>query len=157
MLRRTLSLAAASLIFSAQALWADDLFLEIREIGDQIECSCGCSSTVSTCNMMGCHIRVPINEDIEAGLKAGQSQEEILEAVYAKYGDEMRVEPRSEGFGIVGWAMPFVLLLAGFGIIPFVVRRWRTTAQSPTGQQPVSDQVVDKYRDEIERNLEELE
>lgn len=157
MLRRTLSLATAALVISVHALWADDLYLEIRAVGDQIECTCGCSSTVSTCNMMGCHIRVPINEDIEAGLKAGQSQEQILEAVYEKYGNEMRVVPRTEGFGIVGWAMPFVLLLGGFGIIPFVVRRWRKSSHSSAGPQPVSDQVVDKYRDEIERNLEELE
>ena len=111
MLQRMYSLPAAVALLAASSAWADDMYLKVRAIGNHIECTCGCSSTISTCNMVGCHIRVPINEEIEAGIEAGRSQEDILAAVYEKYGEEMRVEPRREGFGIVGWAMPFVSLL----------------------------------------------
>ncbi len=153
----TLGLTAALALLAAAAAWADEMYLKVRAVGDHIECTCGCSSTISTCNMVGCHVRVPINEQIEAGLEAGQSQEEILAAVYEKYGEEMRVEPRREGFGIVGWVMPFVSLLAGLAVIPFVVRRWRRNARAHTASAPVSDRVVDRYRGEIERQLEEME
>ncbi len=144
-------------MLAASAVQADEMYLKVRKIGDHIECTCGCSSTISTCNMVGCHIRVPINEEIEAGIEAGQPQEEILAAVYEKYGEQMRVEPQREGFGIVGWAMPFVSLLAGLAVIPFVVRRWRLNARARRVSEPVSDRVVDQYRDEIERQLEEME
>lgn len=156
--RRSPSLTAVlALLAVAAAAQADEMYLKVRAVGDHIECTCGCSSTVSTCNMIGCHVRTPINEDIEAGIVAGQSQEEILTAVYKKYGEEMRVEPRREGFGIVGWAMPFVLLLAGMAGIPFVVRRWRLNARTRVVSEAVPERVVDRYRDEIEQQLKEME
>ena len=155
-MRLPFSLIVATMVI-VSALPADDMYLRVRDVGDHIECNCSCSSTVSTCNMMSCHVRVPINEDIEAGLKAGQSKEEILEAVFAKYGEELRVEPKREGFGLVGWAMPFASLLFGLAVIPFVVRRWRRKAVAGTPADPASERAVDKYRDEIERNLREME
>lgn len=154
--KRMHSLTAALALLAASAAWADEMYLKVRAIGDHIECNCGCSSTISTCNMVGCHVRVPINEEIEAGIEAGRSQEDILAAVYEKYGEEMRVAPRSEGFGIVGWAMPFVSLLAGLAIIPFVVRRWRRNARGQAAQS-VPAKVVDRYNKEIERQLKEME
>ncbi len=144
-------------LLAASAAWADEMYLKVRAIGDHIECTCGCSSTISTCNMVGCHVRVPINEEIEAGIEAGRSPEDILAAVYEKYGQEMRVEPRREGFGIVGWAMPFVSLLAGLAVIPFVVRRWRRNARAQAASEPVPARVVDRYSAEIERQLKEME
>ena len=157
MLQRMYSLPAAVALLAASSAWADDMYLKVRAVGNHIECTCGCSSTISTCNMVGCHVRVPINEEIEAGIEAGRSQEDILAAVYEKYGEEMRVEPRREGFGIVGWAMPFVSLLAGLAVIPFVVRRWRRNARAQAAAEPVPARVVDRYSEEIERQLKEME
>lgn len=157
MRQRMPSLAAALALLAAPAALADEMYLKVRKIGDRIECTCGCSSTIATCNMVGCHVRVPINEEIRAGIEAGRTQEEILEAVYEKYGQEMRVEPRREGFGVVGWAMPFVSLLAGLAAIPFVVRRWRRNAREQAAAKSTPARVVERYSEEIERQLEEME
>ncbi len=132
-------------------------YSKLREVGDRVTCQCSCRYTVGSCNMLNCHFRDPILKEIEAGLEAGQPEEEILEAVYAKYGGETRVQPRSEGFGMVGWIAPFVSLLAGLAIIPWVVRRWRAVSVSRSRSDSVPDAVVDRYRAQIEEDLDELE
>ena len=35
------------------------------------------------------------------------------------------MEPPKTGFGLVAWLMPFVYLLAGAGLVVFVIGRWR--------------------------------
>ena len=52
-------------------------------------------------------------------MEAGQSDEEVLEAVYAKYGSETRVQPPDDGFGLIGWIAPFATLLAGLALVPW--------------------------------------
>ena len=134
-------------------------YAKLRELGDRVSCQCsgGCSYTVGSCNMLNCHFRDPILGEIEAGLEAGQSEEAVLEAVYVKYGSETRVEPRNEGFGRVGWIAPFASLLVGLAVIPWVVKRWRNTAVSRPRSDSVPDDVVDRYRSQIEEDLDELE
>ena len=56
--------------------------------------------------MIRCHFRDPVLRQIEAGLEAGQSDDEVLEQIYAEFGSETRVEPRDEGFEMVGWIAP---------------------------------------------------
>ena len=134
-------------------------YAKLRELGDRVACQCsgGCSYTVGSCNMLNCHFRDPILSDLEAGLEAGQSEESILEAVYLKYGSVTRVEPRNEGFGRIGWIAPFASLLVGLAVIPWVVRRWRSASVSRPRSDSVSEDVVDRYRSQIEEDLDELE
>lgn len=151
---------ALSLLLAAAAAGAADVpYARLREVGDRVKCQCssGCSYTVGSCNMLGCHFREPVLEDIRAGLEAGEPDEAVLEAVYAKYGSESRVAPRNEGFGRVGWLAPFAALLAGLAVAPWVLRRWHRNARKKPGGNAVPDDVVDRYRSRIEDDLEDLE
>ena len=132
-------------------------YAKLREVGDRVSCQCSCAYTVGSCNMLNCHFRDPIMQEISAGLEAGRSEDEILEAVYAKYGSETRVEPRNEGFGRVGWIAPFASLLAGLALIPLVVRRWRRGTAARSRADSVPADVVDRYRSRIETGFDELE
>ncbi len=134
-------------------------YAHLRQVGDRVKCQCssGCSYTVGSCNMLGCHFRGPVLEDIRLGLEDGKPDEEVLEAVYDKYGSETRVEPRNEGFGMVGWFAPFVSLLAGLSVIFWVIRRWRRTTLTSSRADSVPEEVVDRFRSRIEEDLEQLE
>lgn len=134
-------------------------YAHLRQVGDRVKCQCNsaCSYTVGSCNMLGCHFREPVLEEIRLGLEEGKTDDEVLEAVYDKYGSETRVEPQNEGFGMVGWFAPFVSLLAGLSGIFWVIRRWRRTTLASSRADSVQEEVVDRYRSRIEEDLEELE
>ncbi len=132
-------------------------YAKLREVGDRVSCQCSCAYTVGSCNMMNCHFRDPVLKQIEEGLEAGKSDDEVLEEVYATFGSETRVQPRNEGFGMVGWIAPFAALLAGLAVIPWVVRRWRSKAEARSREDSVPDEIVDRYRSEIEDDLEDLD
>ena len=130
---------------------------KLRQVGDLVTCQCSCAYTVGSCNMLSCHFRDPVLKDIQTGLEEGQSDEEVLEAVYAKYGSETRVQPPDDGFGLIGWIAPFATLLAGLAVVPWVIRRWRRSSHARSRATGVPDEVVERFRSRIEDDLEELE
>jgi cytochrome c-type biogenesis protein CcmH/NrfF len=65
---------------------------------------------------------------------AGRPKDEVLEELYARFGDQLRGAPRAEGFGIAAYAIPVLAFLGG-GILVWVFLR-RHTASS--GQVSVS-------------------
>lgn len=148
---------ALSLLLSAVATAAAVPYSQLRQVGDRVRCQCGCSYAVGSCNMLNCHFRDPVLEDIRLGLEEGQSEEEVLDAVYAKYGNETRVEPRNEGFGRVGWIAPFASLLGGLVGVAWIVRRWHRTTLAKSRGADVPAEVVDRYRSQIEGDLGALE
>lgn len=130
---------------------------KLRQVGDLVTCQCSCAYTVGSCNMLNCHFRDPVLQDIQAGLEAGQSDEDVLEAVYAKYGNETRVQPRDDGFGLIGWIAPFATLLVGLALVPWVIRRWRRPSHARSRASGVPEEVVERYRSRIEDDFDELE
>lgn len=148
-------LVTASLVF-AEVKTTDPVTVKVREIGKHLKCQCGCAYTVADCNMLYCHFRDPVNQDIAELVKAGLPDPEILSKIYAKYGEALRTEPVAVGFGAVGWAMPFAALALGLVIAPFVVRRWKANQlQAETGSKSVKvdEDAVRHYEAQIEKDL----
>ncbi len=141
----------------AAALQAAVPYAQLRAVGDRVSCQCGCSYTVGSCNMLNCHFRDPVLSQIREGLEAGQSEEAVLEAVYGKYGSETRVQPRNQGFGMVGWIAPFASLVLGLAIVGLLIRRWRRPGGGRSRGSAVPEAVVKRYRSQIEGDLEDLD
>ncbi len=137
----------------------DPRYQQFREVGDQLKCQCEshCSYTVSGCNMTGCSFRaamtMEINNDLDKGMAAG----DIIERLIATYGSELRNSPRAEGFGLFGWAMPFVALAAGLIAAPFVVKRLKARQVVPAVPAPVDPAVLSQYEHQIEEDLKDLD
>lgn len=140
----------------AEVKTTDPVTVKIREIGKSLKCQCGCAYTVADCNMLYCHFRDPVNQDIREGVEAGLGSPEILSKLYAKYGEYLRTEPVAVGFGAVGWVMPFAALALGLIIAPFVVKRWRQNQlAAETGAAPakVDESAVRRFEAQIEKDL----
>jgi cytochrome c-type biogenesis protein CcmH len=128
---------------------------EVRRIGEQLLCLCGCGSTVTSCNMQHCHFSDPAREKLLTMVNAGMGEKEILAAFVKENGLRVLVKPPAEGFNLVGWVMPVVGLAAGFAVVWFVIRRFRRPA--PAGAPPVDDAVLARYQQRIDRDLDRLE
>ncbi len=149
-----LSLALTGFL-AAEVKTTDPTAVRVREVGKTLKCQCGCAYTVADCNMLYCHFRDPVNEDIAEGVLAGLTDPQIFSKIYAKYGETLRTEPIAVGFGAVGWVMPFAALAMGLIIAPFVVKRWRKN-QLQAEAAPhvkVDESAVRRYEAQIEKDL----
>ena len=80
---------------------------------------------------------------IRKRIAAGESKQQIKEAMVAEYGPEVLAIPDNEGFDLVAWLLPGIALLTVAGAIGIGVRRWRTgEAPSP----PASCEAADSER-----------
>ena len=69
-------------------------------------------------------------------LKAGDSNEQVIDYVVARYGDFVLLKPPMKGSTIVLWAGPAVVAL--FGILALILFYRRRSAASPVAAQPLS-------------------
>ncbi|MEZ4753813.1 MAG: cytochrome c-type biogenesis protein CcmH [Bdellovibrionota bacterium] len=58
-------------------------------------------------------LKLRIYED----LNQGKSNDQIINELYAEFGEDIRATPEFSGFGIIGWLMPALFLLIGFLLI----------------------------------------
>lgn len=137
---------------------ADPIDAEAYEIGKRLQCQCSCGSTVADCNMLYCHFGEPVREEIREGVIAGLAPDVIIDQLVAKYGAIILGEPPADGFGALGWTMPFIAILAGLAIVPVFISRWRKNqiaaeAAEPT-QAALDEDTLKRFKDEIDRDLE---
>ena len=141
------------LVLAAQTVsTGDKMHVRLRAVGEQLKCQCGCSYTVGSCNMLNCHFRTEVNDQLAQDIQAGASDATLLDKMKQKYGTLILAAPPSEGFNLVGWVMPFVALFLGLIVIRYVLKRWRRP-QPATASGPA----MDKFRDQIEKELADLE
>ena len=84
---------------------------------------------------------IALRDTVRIAALQGQSVDQIVEGVVARYGEPMRLLPRRDDFGIWAWlAPPLVLILGGFAVF-FAIRRLRgRVAASPEGGAPMTDE-----------------
>jgi len=133
---------------------------QVRHVGEKLKCFCGqngstCSYTVGSCNMINCHFREEVNALIRPMVQAGTDEATILAKLKEKYGTMILGAPPAEGFNILGWIMPFVAMVIGLVAIRFTVVRWRRL--KPAAAPAVGTPAMEKFRDEIDKELADLE
>ena len=70
----------------------------------------------------------PIAERMKAFIRtriaAGDSEEQIKDALVAEFGEGVLAEPPGGGFGLLAWVLPLMALTGGAIAVAFLVRRW---------------------------------
>ncbi len=141
----------------------DPMHKRLRAIGQKLQCQCEpCGKTVGDCDMGGCRYRDQVNSEIRPMLEAGMGEAAILAKLRDKFGTLILASPPAQGFSLLSWIMPFAALAAGLIVIRMVLKRWMrpaatAAAGSQTGAGAPGSPLLEKYRDEIERELEEAE
>lgn len=79
---------------------------------------------------------------------AGVPRDEVQEAMFEKYGDQLLTAPRAEGWGLVAYVIPLMGFVLGGGIVVWVVRRLM-------GSEPQSLASAGPIDPEIRRRIDE--
>jgi cytochrome c-type biogenesis protein CcmH len=88
-------------------------------------------------------------------LEQGAEPEEIIEEVFARFGEQYRAVPSYAGFGKLVWWVPLGFVTVGIGLIALLARGKRRAPAAQRSQDNVA--MSDEVRRAIERELESLD
>jgi len=91
-----------------------------------------------------------IRIDVVRRIRAGQTDEQIRDAIVALYGEHVLLTPSNGGIGVVAWGVPIVALVAGAAGIVFALRRWSRTPRLAATE--ADEAVVDRERERADTN-----
>ena len=133
------------------------------KISEELICQCGCNLVLGQCGHVNCPSAIPMREKIEEMLLDKKSQSEIMSYFMKDYtfrgkgpfGKAILSQPATEGFDLMAWVMPFLLLVVFTAIVFVVVKKATVKKQSAKDESstgPASD--MDRR---IEDELKKLE
>ena len=76
-------------------------------------------------------IAMDLRREIYRMLEEGQSNEQIIDYLVARYGDFVRYKPPVNAKTLVLWYGPIVLLVIGFAVLAFILIRRRRASDKP--------------------------
>ena len=128
--------------------------VDVRRVGARISCQCGCKDSVATCSMLECHFSKPAKERIAQMQSVGMSDGQIVQAFIRDYGAAIYLAPPNA----FGWIVPYASLGLGMVVIWLFVRRYyKPKPMAELGPIETDDPALAKYKDQIEKDMANLE
>jgi cytochrome c-type biogenesis protein CcmH/NrfF len=149
------SLLAVVLAFAALAQTASEKpSVDVRRVGARLACQCGCKDSVATCSMLECHFSKPAKERIAQMQAIGMSDDQIIQAFIREYGAGIYLAPPNA----FGWIVPYASVGLGLVVILLFVKKYRKPRPiAEIGPMDIDDPELAKYKDQIEKDLANLE
>jgi len=89
---------------------------------------------------------------IRVQIAAGDSEQEIKDALVAEFGPEVLAEPPGGGFGLLAWLLPLGALLVGAVAVGLLIRAWsRRAAGSEPMEEPLDPELERLVDEELAR------
>jgi cytochrome c-type biogenesis protein CcmH len=98
----------------------------IKDLEKQMRCTCGCNLDIYTCRTTDftCTTSPALHREVVALHESGLSGQEILDDFVARYGEDVLMAPKPEGFNLAGYLVPGILVsLVGMILIWVLYRR----------------------------------
>jgi len=129
---------------------AGDPGTRFNQLGHQLMCICSCGQILLECNHVGCPDSDMMRNELMAAVTRGDSDSLVQQAFVQKYGPTVLAAPTTSGFDRTAWIMPFVLLVAGFFLVAYIVRAWknRPTPALADGLRPVRGAELERFREQ---------
>ncbi|NNG17128.1 MAG: hypothetical protein HKM89_11675 [Gemmatimonadales bacterium] len=135
----------------------------IKELEKGLRCTCGCNLDIYTCRTtdFSCATSPALHREILALHNDGKTADEIREDFVARYGTEVLMSPKAEGFNLAGYLVPgSVMVLAGLLLTAHLLKTRRAKIPVPVSEEGVGygDSVagIDASPEELDRLRQEL-
>jgi cytochrome c-type biogenesis protein CcmH len=128
--------------------------VDVRRVGARLQCQCGCKDSVATCSMLECHFSKPAKERIAQMQSVGMSDEQIIQAFVREYGQSIYLAPPNAW----GWIVPYAVAGLGLLVIVAVLKKYmKPRAMTDLGPVEIDDPELAKYKDQIEKDLQNMD
>jgi cytochrome c-type biogenesis protein CcmH/NrfF len=149
----------ASLLMIAVLVFAGagDDSARFNDLGHRLMCVCSCNQILLECNHVGCTYSDRMRAELVAAVDRGDNDDLTLQSFVQTYGPTVLAAPTKKGFDRVAWIAPYFALVAGLGLVTFIVRAWRlrpllVPADAPA---PVRGAELEHFRNQARRDTEE--
>lgn len=97
----------------------------VKAVEHRLQCTCGCTLDIYTCRTTDftCTYSPQLHLEVLALQDQGKSADEIVAAFVEKYGEDVLMAPKPEGFNLAGYVVPGLLILLVGGVMVVVLRR----------------------------------
>ncbi len=135
---------------------AGDPGTRFNQLGHQLMCICSCGQILLECNHVGCPDSDMMRNELMASVTRGDSDSLVQQSFVQKYGPTVLAAPTTSGFDRTAWIMPFVILVAGFILVAYIVRAWknRPAPALADGLRPVRGADLDQFREQARKETE---
>ena len=113
---------------------ADEAVLDKRvaNLAHELRCLVCQNQTIADSNAP---LAVDLRNEIRTQLKAGKSEQDVIDFMVARYGDFVLYRPPVKATTLPLWIGPFVLLFAALaGLFYYILRRRRSTPAPPLSE-----------------------
>ena len=114
-----IALAAAVPAFAQQAPSDAVVNARVKAIADELRCLVCQNQTIADSHA---ELAIDLRNQVIAQVRAGKTDEEILQYMVDRYGEFVLFRPRMSVGNILLWAGPFVLLIGGALLVVRIVR-----------------------------------
>ncbi len=134
----------------ALALAQEPSLDDINRVAKQLSCPTCAGINVADCPTETCaQWRAKIGEL----LAEGKTDQEILEYFAARYGDHVLQMPPTRGVFLSIWVVPVLAILAGLGLLGYLVRRWTGASAAMVASVTSNEELQDEYLKRVEQEL----
>ena len=150
-----------SMVQSRAVATAADNDAEIKTLEHRLKCTCGCNLDIYTCRTTDftCSYSPALHREVLELRQEGKSPEQIVAAFVTKYGEQILMAPKPEGFNLAGYLIPGIaVLVVGGALAAVLLRRQRLApaAEQEPLQQPVAEPDVEQS-ERLRQALAEVE
>jgi len=97
----------------------------------------------------------PVAERMKAFIRtriaAGDSEQEIKDALVAQFGPGVLAQPPGGGFGLLAWLIPLVAGVGAFVVVALLVRGWSRRRGEPSADEPLDPGLERRVDEELAR------
>lgn len=127
---------------------------DVVRVGKRLRCKCGCMDTIATCSMLGCEYSKPGKEKIAKLQSLGMTDDEILKVFAQEFGADILLSPPSP----FGWIVPYSAAGVGLFFIALFLKQYRRPKpRAAVGTIEIDDPALLKYKDQIDKDLANME
>ncbi|HEB73457.1 MAG TPA: hypothetical protein ENI77_12670 [Nitrospirae bacterium] len=126
------------------------------KLSRDLQCLCGCNSTIASCPHVKCGYAVPARKKMRAMLNDGKTYDDVVAYFVKKEGEVALSSPTKKGFNLVGYILPFIAIIAAGSGVAVTASRWaekgRQGAAPQSHPEPapeMNDEMAEKLRKEL--------
>jgi cytochrome c-type biogenesis protein CcmH len=127
---------------------------DVIRVGKRLRCKCGCGDSIASCSMLQCEYSKPGKERIAKMQALGMSDDQIVNAFMQDYGTDILISPPSP----FGWIVPYAAVGVGMVVIWLFLRKYsKPRPLVEVGAIEIDDPALEKYKDQIDKDLANME
>lgn len=144
MKRALLLVLVGALVSGAGAVTADAQTPNAADLEAELVCPV-CESTLDQSNAP---VALRMKAFIRERIAAGDTEQEIKDALVAEFGARVLAQPPGGGFGLLAWLLPLSAVVVGGVLMAVLVRSWSRRRTVAPDEDPGLDPLLERRVDE---------